>query len=132
MKRRKKKPGERASSSTTKLSEMVWEFAGEFIRIGDSLEERQNRLNAACSAWNMACNQPEARERSLDQYVRSFRSFNPDLTDEEISAVREDMAKLVENKLRLFPEVDKQIIGAQLTPVGGRDRIDVASTKFES
>jgi len=110
---------------------MVWEFAGDFIRYGDSLEERQNRLNAACSAWNMACNQPEARKRSWDQYVRSFRSFNPDLTDEELSAVLSDMAKLVENKLRLFPEVDEQITGAQLTQMGERDRIEVQSMTFE-
>jgi len=39
------------------------EFAGDFIGFSNTLEDRQNRLNAACSAWNMACNTPELRKK---------------------------------------------------------------------
>ena len=54
------------------MSEMVWEFAGDFIRMGDTLDERQSPLNAACSVWNIACNPPEVRENNLDNYVREY------------------------------------------------------------
>ena len=110
---------------------MVWEFAGEFIRLGDTVEQKQIRVNAACSAWNMACNPPEVRNRSLDQYIKSYRSYNPEVTDEEISAILSDMERLIQNKLRLFPDVHKQIVGAQVTQVEGKDRIDVASASLE-
>ena len=110
---------------------MVWEFAGEFIRLGDTVEQKQIRVNAACSAWNMACNPPEVRNRSLDQYIKSYRSYNPEVTDEEISAILSDMERLIQNKLRFFPDVHKQIVGAQVTQVEGEDRIDVASASLE-
>jgi hypothetical protein len=110
---------------------MIWEFAGEFIRSGRTLEEKQNRLNAACSAWNIACNPPDVWDRSLDQYVESYKSYNPELSDEDVSGVRSTMAKLTQNKSRLFPAVHKQIIGAKITQVAGEDRIDVVSARLE-
>lgn len=130
-KNRKQRAGRGMSASTQKVSEMVWEFAGEFIRLGDTVEQKQIRVTAACSAWNMACNPPEVRNRSLDQYIKSYRSYNPEVTDEEISAILSDMERLIQNKLRLFPDVHKQIVGAQVTQVEGKDRIDVASASLE-
>lgn len=35
-------------------SEMIIGFAGDFIETGESMEQRQSLLNAACSAWNIA------------------------------------------------------------------------------
>ena len=95
--------------------------------MGRSLEEKQNPVNAACSAWNIACNSIEVHGRSLDRYFDSYRAYNPDDTDEEIAATRSDMEKLIQNKLHLFPDVNKQIVGAQITTLAGGDRIDVAS-----
>lgn len=133
MKRESRRRRRRTSipTSTKKMSEMVWEFAGEFIRLAETLAEKQNRLNAACSAWNITCNPPDVRERSLDNYVESYKSYNSNASDEEISEIRTTMEKLVENKLRLFPAVQKQIVGAQITQKGGKDRIDVASASFK-
>ena len=110
---------------------MIWQFAGEFIRSGKTLEEKQNRLNAACSAWNMACIPPEMRNRSLNQYIESYRSYNTDVSDEQISGVRSNMEWLIQNKLCLFPTVQKKIIDAQVTQVEGKDRINVVSARFE-
>ena len=110
---------------------MIWDFAADFIRLGDSLEERQNYLNAACSAWNIACNSSESRTTDIDQYISSYRSFNPDASEEDLAGVRSDMETLIQNKLRLFPDVNKQIVGAQLSQEGEQQRIDVASTRLE-
>lgn len=130
-KNRKQRAGRGMSASTQKVSEMVWEFAGEFIRVAKTVAEKQNRLNAACSAWNMARNPPEARNTSLDQFVKIYKLHNPGVSDEDMSAIRDDMQKLIRNKLRLFPAVNKQIVGAQITQLAGQDRIDVASAKLE-
>ena len=118
-------------ATARKVSEMIWQFAGEFIRSGKTLEEKQNRLNAACSAWNMACIPPEMRNRSLNQYIESYRSYNTDVSDEQISGVRSNMEWLIQNKLCLFPTVQKKIIDAQVTQVEGKDRINVVSARFE-
>ena len=119
------------SGSGQKISAMVWEFAGEFIRLGETLEDKQNLLNAACSAWNIACNPPRARENLLKQYLKSYQSHNPNATDEQLSDIRSDMEKLVQNKLSLFPAIQKPIVGAQISRVAGEDRIDVVSARFE-
>ena len=119
------------TATMCKMSEMIWEFAGDFIRLDKSLERKQNRLNAACSAWNIACNSPEVRGRLLEQYVESYRSYNPNVSDENISGVRNNMELLIQNKLRLFPSIHKHIVGAQLTELDGKDRIEVASAEFE-
>ena len=119
------------SASKQKVSEMIWKFAGEFIKSGKTLEEKQNRLNAACSAWNIANNLPNLWDRSLDQYVESYKSYNPGLSDEEVSEVRSTMAKLTHNKWRLFPAVHNQIVGAKIIQTGKEDRIDVVSAKLE-
>src|SRR6478672_8906245 len=60
-----------------KMSEMISEMAAGFLGVGDTIGERQNRLNAACSAWNMACGSPEVRQRQLEQYKEGYLRFNP-------------------------------------------------------
>lgn len=128
----KQRPGKaRHRPSAQRVSEMVWEFAGEFINLGASAEEKQNRLNAACSAWNMACEPPNVREKLLGQYVREYKRHNPHTDDKELAAIQKDMEKLIESKLRLFPDVHRQIIGAQITRGEGKDRIDVVSAALE-
>ena len=42
-------------SPKRKMSEMISEIASTFIGIGKTAEDKQSRLTAACSAWNMAC-----------------------------------------------------------------------------
>jgi hypothetical protein len=55
-------------STKRKISEMISEMAGGFLGVGDTIGERQNRLNAACTPWNMACGSPEVRQLQLEQY----------------------------------------------------------------
>jgi hypothetical protein len=132
VRRNNRKQGHRTgiSASRQKTSEMIWEFAGEFIISGKTLEEKQNRLNAACNAWNISCNPSEVWSRSLDQYVESYMSYNPEASVEDVSGVRNTMTELIQNKLRIFPSVQKQIVGAKITQVDGKDRIEVASAKL--
>ncbi len=109
-----------------RISEMIWEFAGDFIRMAETPEQRQSLLNAACSAWNMACN-PPALGKALDQYMREYERFNPNADRTALAGVRSDMEKLIHKKLEMFPGDQRQIVGAQLVRMGDKDRIEAVS-----
>ena len=133
MKRKKNKDRQQRSqpSARPKISQSLWEFAGEFIRIGETLEQRQSHLNAACSAWNIACNMPEVRKKNLDHYMREYRKFNPGADEEQLAGVRSNMEKLIDVKLRMFPHDLRQVVQARIINVGGQDRIEAAALRIE-
>lgn len=114
-----------------KMSEIIWEFAADFIRTGDSPEERQSILNAACSAWSIACNPPEMRGQHLDHYVREFQRFNSGADEEQIAFVRSNMEKLIDRKLEKFPTDLRQIVGARIVTSGDKDRLEIISARMQ-
>lgn len=113
-----------------KMSEIIWEFAGDVINTGDSPEERQSILNAACSAWSIACNPPETRGQHLDHYVREFLRFNPGADEEQLAFVRGNMEMLIARKLEKFPTDLRQIVGARMVKSGDKDRLEIMSAKM--
>ena len=127
MSRRKKsnKPTKR------KMSEMISEMAAGFLGVGDTIGERQNRLNAACSAWNMACGPPEARQRQLEQYKEGYLRFNPATSPSDLANILKDMELLIERKLKMFPDDKRQIVSARVVMVGKDYRIEVASATLQ-
>ena len=110
---------------------MIWEFAGDFIGMGNTPEQKESLLNAACSAWSIACNLPEFRKKNLDHYMREYQRFNPGADEEELAGVREDMEKLIQKKLEMFPNDLRQIVGARIFKSGDKDRIEVMSARIE-
>ena len=114
-------------SPKRKLSEMISEMAGHFISVGKTPEEKQNRLTAACSAWNMACGSPEVRRQQLEQYVEGYQRFNPATSPGDLAGIRSDMESLISRKLELFPLDQRQIVSARVVMVGDDFRIEVAS-----
>ena len=52
---------------------------------GQDVEQRQIHLNAACSAWNIACNHPESG-RNLDHFMRSYKGYNPNADEAALAA----------------------------------------------
>ena len=127
MSRRKKsnKPTKR------KMSEMTSEMAAGFLGVGDTIGERQNRLNAACSAWNMACGSPEVRQRQLEQYKEGYLRFNPATSPGDLANILKDMELLIERKLKMFPDDKRQIVSARVVKVGNVYRIEVASATLQ-
>ena len=114
-----------------KMSEMIWEMAAGFLGMGDTMAERQNRLNAACSAWNMACCPPEVRQRQLEQYKEGYLRFNPATSPSDLAKILKDMESLIERKLKLFPDDKRQIVSARVVRVGKDYRIEVASATLQ-
>jgi hypothetical protein len=48
---------------------MVLDFAGDYIAMGEDIEEKQQYLNSAVSAWNIACLDEKAQKRSIKKYM---------------------------------------------------------------
>ena len=91
------------------MSEMISEMGAGFVGVGDTLGERQNRLNAACTAWNMACGSPEVQQRQLEQHAEGYLRFNPATSADDLAKIRKDMETLIGRKLQLFPDDRRQI-----------------------
>ena len=125
-KRNKKRlRAQKDNSSEIKMSAMIIEYASEYINLGDTLEEKQSYLNAACSAWNIAILKKEERQKALDDFIEHYKKINPDADDTD--DVRHDMELLIKEKIRLYPNVKKTIAGAEITNDKGKERIVVAS-----
>ncbi len=119
------------SSGKRKISEMISEMGAGFLGMGTTIEERQNRLNAACSAWNMACGSPELRRRQLEQYGEGYLRFNPATSPTDLADILKDMESLIDRKLKMFPDDHRQIVSARVVMVGNAYRIEVASVKAQ-
>ena len=114
-------------STKRKMSEMISEMAVGFLGVGNTIAERQNRLNAACTAWNMACGSPEVRQRQLEQYKEGHVRFNAATSPDDLANIIKDMESLIERKLKMFPDDHRQIVSARVVMVGKDCRIEVAS-----
>ena len=123
MKRRKKSK----TSTKRKMSEMLSEMAMGFLGVGDTIGERQNRLNAACNAWNMACGSPEVRQRQFEQYREGYLRFNPATSPSDLANILKDVELLIKRKLKMFPDDRRQIVSARVVMVGTKYSIEVAS-----
>ena len=118
-------------SSKRKMSEMISEMAAPFISEGKTPEEKHHRLTAACSAWNMACGSPEIRRQQLEQYVEGYRQNNPAISPSDLANVRKVMESLIERKLQLFPEDQRQIVSARVVMIGKDYRIEVVAATLQ-
>ena len=75
----------------------------------------------------MACGSPEVRQQQLEQYVEGYQRFNPATSPSDLANIRKDMESLMERKLELFPDDQRQIVSAKVVMVGKDYRIEVAS-----
>jgi hypothetical protein len=115
------------TSPEVKMSELIGEYASDYINMGETTEERQSYLNGACSAWNIAVLPEHLREEALRRNIAEYKKMNPGAYDAENLA--DDLRKLIEKKLQMFPGVKKVIIDASIEPISDtKYRILVAST----
>jgi hypothetical protein len=117
-------------STKRKMSEMISEMAASFISGGTTPEEKENRLTAACSAWNMANRSPELRRHQLERYAEEYRRSNPAIAPSDVANVLNVMESLIERKLAMFPDDKRQIVSAKIVMVGKDYRIEVASSNL--
>jgi hypothetical protein len=128
-KKSKSEQSSQAGPPKRKLSEMISEFAGDFIQLGETPEAKQNYLMGACTAWNIASAPPEHRKKLVDDFVMGYKRHNPNTDEAAISAIRKDMEHLIDMKLKMFPHDNRQIVNAQYISTKEGDRIEVASAR---
>ena len=115
------------TSPEIKMSELIGEYASDYINMGETTEERQSYLNGACSAWNIAVLPEHLREEALRRNIAEYKRTNPGADDAD--NLTYDLRKLIQKKLQMFPGVKKVIIDASIEPISDtKYRIVVAST----
>ena len=131
MKHKKSKKKSRGNNSLKpKISAMIWEFAGDYIRMGENIEQRQYLLNSACTAWNISLLKGKNREKAIQTYLDTCEELNPDHDENYRNNLEEDFRLLIKEKERMFPEVKKQIIHTEIRHISGKDNITVASMEI--
>lgn len=114
-------------ASKHKVSEMLMDVARDYIAMGDDLEEKQQLLNGAASAWNIACLKQKERERSIKKYIRKYKKMNPHQTKQDYPDAEEDLKLLIKEKDRLYPDVKVQVAHAEVKEIGEKLHVTVMS-----
>lgn len=115
------------NSPAFKMSELIAEYASDYINLGKTTTERQSFLNGACTAWNIANLPDHMREIALQKIAHDYKEMNPGMGDVENHLY--NMRKLIQKKLRMFPDIKKTIVNAFIEPLNGDQyRIKVIST----
>jgi len=114
-------------SPAIKMSELIAEYASDYINMGETTEEQQSFLNGACTAWNIANLPDHQREKALHQTAEEYKRMNPKVDDVENDL--HDMRILIQKKVRMFPDIKKTIVNAFIEPINDTQyRITIAST----
>jgi hypothetical protein len=74
------------TSPEIKMSELIGEYASDYINMGETMEERQSYLNGACSAWNIAVLPEHLREEALRRNIAEYKRTNPGVDDADAMA----------------------------------------------
>lgn len=115
------------TSPKIKMSEIISEYASDYINMGEDTEERQSYLNGACTAWNIANLSEIRREGALRQVIEEYKRINPG--NDDVEDLEHDLRILIQKKLEMFPDNKKVIIDAMIEPISEtKYRINIAST----
>ena len=119
---KKKKP-------KNKISELIMGYAGDYILQGPDEFEKQQRLNTAVSAWNIACLDKIEREKGIKKYLKEYKKLNPEFNKKDLKEIQTDIKLLIELKIQKYPDVKVQVFDAQLVEKNGKAYVTVASLK---
>lgn len=109
---------------------MLLDVAREYIAMGDNLEGKQQYLNGAVSAWNIACLDPTRREKELKKYCQGCRRLNHSQTPRDSADIMENMRLLIRRKEELYPDVRIQIAEAVIEEQDGQYHVTVVSVSL--
>jgi hypothetical protein len=127
MKRKKKKRSVHNTISIKKASEMILDVAMGLIEMGEDLEEKQNYLNLACTAWNISLLPESKRNDAIEQCVAEYRNMNDDVDEEDCNNIRENYKLIIKHKVKAYPFSQKQMIDAIVEIIDGETKVNVMS-----
>ena len=122
----------KVSLNTTKIkiSEMLLKVAGSFIHMVEDIEQKQEQLNCAASAWNIACLKLENRDSAIKKYMDEYKRLNPTFSESDFKDAEENLHLLIKQKNKLYPDFHKQILNAVIREIDGKDHVTVVSVKM--
>ncbi len=109
-----------------KISEMIIAFSNDYIAMGNTVAQKQNYLNAACTAWNIAILPKKDRKNSISNYVNEYKRLNPYTTDH--SNLRHDIEMLIKQKIQMFPDNTKKICSAEVVKKNDKEYSIIAAS----
>lgn len=110
-----------------KPAEMILKVASDYILMGRTLEEKQNILNLACTAWNYSLLPEREREESLHRYIEEVKLANLQIEENECVDIRNIIELLIQEKIRLFPYAYKKMWNAEIVNKNGEEVVTVLS-----
>jgi hypothetical protein len=113
-----------------KVSKMLLDVASEYIAMGEDIEDKQQYLNGAVSAWNIACLRGKAREAAIKKYRKQYRQMNPSHTKPDINEALDNIQLLIDQKDKFYSDVSIQITHATIETINNKDHVTVASVKI--
>ena len=119
------------TSTKRKMSEMILEMGAGLVDVGETVDDSQNRLNATCTAWNIACASSVVRQKQLEQYREGYLRHNPATSPTDLANIIKDMELLIERKIKMFPNDKRQIVSARAIKAGTSFRIEIACVKLQ-
>jgi hypothetical protein len=111
-----------------KISQMIFDFASDFIELGTTLEEKQSHLNVACIAWNISILPTNIRKQALAHFLVEYKKNNPTENEDNIRNIKSDMELLIKEKIIRFPSATKPIEHAKITENDTEYRITIISS----
>lgn len=116
------------TSPAIRMSELIVEYASDYINMGETTIERQSYLNGACTAWNIAVLPDHLREKAIRSHIEAYLKMNPGVDDGD--NLMHDIRILIQKKLQMFPDINKVIANAFIEPIDDAQyRITVFSTE---
>ena len=112
-----------------KISQMIIDFASDYIDLGETIENKQAYLNVACIAWNLAVLPADQRQTALNDFLAQYKILNNYETD--AGHVKHDMELLIQQKMKLFPHIKMSIVQATIRDSSDTYRIVAAALPEE-
>lgn len=110
-----------------KISEMIVAFSGDYIKMGNTIGQKQSYLNAACTAWNISILPKHKRKKAIKKYISEYKRLNPNSNDH--SNIRHDIEILINQKIRMFPDIKKHIYNAEIVRNGDEYSVHAATVR---
>ena len=110
-----------------KMSEVIVEFADEFLQKIDTMHRKRMVLELACVAWNIGVLAGESEELpNLDEMIDLMEIDNKETETKEVCKYM--ISVLANKKITEYSHINRVIINYKITEIGNELRIDVAYT----
>jgi len=73
----------------------------------------------------------EKREAALQRCIKEYKRVNPGVDENDCANHENNLNLLIERKLELFPKVNRQIVGAEIRNIDGKDTVTVTSIDMD-